>query len=53
MTSSNKCISHPKIFKGKRHEQLLTKIDTVRVTLEVNMSRVEKEFRLKVRGSSV
>jgi hypothetical protein len=44
MTSSDECISHPKVFKGKRHEQLLTKIDTVKVALEVNVSRGEKEF---------
>jgi hypothetical protein len=48
MTSSDECISHPKVSKGKRHEQLLTKLIRFKVTLEVNVSRVENEFRSRV-----
>jgi hypothetical protein len=40
MPSSDRCISHPKVSKGKRHEQPLTKSIRFKVILEVNVSRV-------------
>jgi hypothetical protein len=48
MTSSNKCISHPKVSKGKRHGQPLTKLIRLEVTLEVNVSGVKNELSPRV-----
>jgi hypothetical protein len=48
MTSSNECISHPKVSKGKRHGQSLTESIRFKVNLEVNVSRVKNELRLRV-----
>jgi hypothetical protein len=48
MTSSNKCISHPKIPKGKGHGQSLTELIRLEVTLEDNVSGVKNEFRPRI-----
>jgi hypothetical protein len=49
LISSDECISPPKVFKkGKRHGQPSTKIDSINVTLEVNVSRDKNGFRPRV-----
>jgi hypothetical protein len=53
MTTSDECISHPKIFKGRRHEQLSTKLIWFKVTLEVNVLRVKMSLNQEYRGSGI
>jgi hypothetical protein len=52
MISSDECISHPKVSKGKRHGQPLTRSIRSKVTLEVNVSRVKMSLDQEFRGFS-
>jgi hypothetical protein len=48
MTSSDECISYPKVFKGKRQGQPLTKSIWFKETLEINVLRVKEELKPRV-----
>jgi hypothetical protein len=53
LISSDECISHPKVFKGKMHGQVLTESIRFKVTLGVNVQEIRMSLDQEFRGTSI